>query len=146
VEGLYDDPIAISAKKFCACCVPVAAARPVAIPAAAPAIGPAANVTGIAAAVPAAPAAIVGATPSANVVPARLAILTIPFPHWSAVDWLVEQLPLIQQEGLRDIIEQAKEMEKNQIISTFKDAQVFKVMNDETRAEQYYNENFGGEK
>ena len=34
----------------------------------------------------------------------------------SAVEWLVEQLPLIQQEGLRDIIEQALEMEKEQII------------------------------
>ena len=32
----------------------------------------------------------------------------------TAVDWLVEQLPLIQQEGLRDIIEQAKELEKQQ--------------------------------
>jgi hypothetical protein len=32
----------------------------------------------------------------------------------TAVYWLVEQLPLIQQEGLRDIIEQAKELEKQQ--------------------------------
>jgi hypothetical protein len=34
----------------------------------------------------------------------------------TAVEWLEKQLPLIQQEGLRDIIEQAKEMEKQQII------------------------------
>ncbi len=33
----------------------------------------------------------------------------------TAVEWLVEQLPLIQQEGLRDIFEEAKEMEKEQI-------------------------------
>jgi hypothetical protein len=33
-------------------------------------------------------------------------------------------------------------IEKDQIINTFKDAQVFKVMNDERRAEQYYNETF----
>jgi hypothetical protein len=33
----------------------------------------------------------------------------------TAVDWLVEQLPLIQQEGLRDVIELAKEMEKEQM-------------------------------
>jgi hypothetical protein len=33
----------------------------------------------------------------------------------TAVDWLVEQLPLIQQEGLRDVIEQAKEIEKEQM-------------------------------
>lgn len=32
----------------------------------------------------------------------------------TAVEWLVEQLPLIQQEGLRFIIEQAKEMEEKQ--------------------------------
>jgi hypothetical protein len=34
-------------------------------------------------------------------------------------------------------------MEKEQIINTFKDAQLFKVMNYETRAEQYYNETYG---
>jgi hypothetical protein len=34
-------------------------------------------------------------------------------------------------------------IEKEQIINTFKDAQVFKVMNDETRAEQYYNQIYG---
>ena len=38
----------------------------------------------------------------------------------TAVEWLVEQLPLIQQEGLRDIIEQAKEMEKEQMQDLFK--------------------------
>ena len=32
----------------------------------------------------------------------------------TAVEWFIEQLPLIQQEGLRDIIEQAKEMDKEQ--------------------------------
>ena len=32
----------------------------------------------------------------------------------TAVEWLVEQLPLIQQEGLRYVIEEAKEMEINQ--------------------------------
>jgi hypothetical protein len=35
----------------------------------------------------------------------------------TAVEWLVEQLPLIQQEGLRDVIEEAKVMEKRQSIS-----------------------------
>jgi hypothetical protein len=37
----------------------------------------------------------------------------------TAVEWLVEQLPLIQQEGLIDIIEQAKEMERQQIIDAY---------------------------
>ena len=47
--------------------------------------------------------------------------------------------------GLRrlNLLNQAKAMEKEQIINTFKDAQVFKVMNDETRAEQYYNQLYG---
>lgn len=36
----------------------------------------------------------------------------------SSVEWLVEQLPLIQQEGLRDILEQAKAMHKEEIKSS----------------------------
>jgi hypothetical protein len=32
----------------------------------------------------------------------------------TAVEWLVEQLPLIQQEGLRYVIEEAKEMERKE--------------------------------
>jgi hypothetical protein len=35
----------------------------------------------------------------------------------TAVEWLAEQLPLIQQEGLRDVIEEAKVMERRQSIS-----------------------------
>jgi glycerol-3-phosphate dehydrogenase len=38
----------------------------------------------------------------------------------TAVEWLVEQLPQIQQQGLRDIWEQAKEMEKQQIIEAYR--------------------------
>ena len=34
----------------------------------------------------------------------------------TAVEFLLEQLPVIQQEGLRDILEQAKEIEKVQMI------------------------------
>jgi hypothetical protein len=37
----------------------------------------------------------------------------------TAVEWLIEKLPLIQQEGLRDEIEQAKEMDKEQKIDAF---------------------------
>jgi hypothetical protein len=61
----------------------------------------------------------------------------------TAVEWLVEQLPLIQQEGLRDIWEEAKEIEKQEIIETFKYAQVLHTMNDQMRGEQYYNETYG---
>jgi ribosomal protein S7 len=65
----------------------------------------------------------------------------------TAVEWLVENLIKLgylhsknygQSKIVKKVIEQAKEMEKEQIINTFKDAQVFKAMNDETRAEQYY--------
>jgi hypothetical protein len=65
----------------------------------------------------------------------------------TAVEYLVENLIKLgylhsknygQSNNVKKVIEQAKEMEKNQIINTFKDAQVFKAMNDETRAEQYY--------
>jgi hypothetical protein len=69
----------------------------------------------------------------------------------TAVDYLVENLIKLgylhsknygQSKIVKKVIQQAKAMEKEQIINTFKDAQVFKVMNDETRAEQYYNETY----
>jgi len=61
----------------------------------------------------------------------------------TAVEWLVEKLPLIQQEGLRDEIEQAKEMEKEQKIDAFdtgrrKGDWIFD-------GEKYYNETFKNE-
>jgi hypothetical protein len=64
----------------------------------------------------------------------------------TAVEWLVEQLSpsiSLQQKHIDRYKILAIEMEKNQIINTFKDAQVFKFMNDETRAEQYYNQLYG---
>ena len=69
----------------------------------------------------------------------------------TAVEYLIENLIKLgylhsknygQSNNVKKVIEQAKEMEKNQIINTFKDAQVFKVMNNEIRAEQYYNETY----
>ena len=64
----------------------------------------------------------------------------------TAVDWLVEQLyPSIalQSKYIEELKQRAKQKEKEQIINTFKDAQVFKIMNDETRAEQYYHKTYG---
>jgi hypothetical protein len=57
----------------------------------------------------------------------------------TAVKWLVEQLPLIQQEGLRDEIKQAKEMEKEQHEMTFNEA-----LNEHSSLsfEKYYEETF----
>ena len=58
----------------------------------------------------------------------------------TAVEWLVEQLPLIQQEGLRDEIKEAKEMEKEQIKDAFDEGNpngfIIKC------GEQYYNETY----
>ncbi len=62
----------------------------------------------------------------------------------SAVEWLLENIHIIPKFKLsvQDTIDKAKEMEKEQIINTFKDAQVLHAMNDQMRAEQYYNETF----
>lgn len=69
----------------------------------------------------------------------------------TAINWLIETLESdieVDESNMvtikiheHDYIKSkqvALDMEKEQIINTFKDAQVFKVMNDETRAEQYY--------
>jgi hypothetical protein len=69
-----------------------------------------------------------------------------PMKQVTAAEWLIEQLSpsiSLQQKHIDRYKILAIEMEKNQIINTFKDAQVFKVMNDETRAEQYYNQLYG---
>jgi hypothetical protein len=59
----------------------------------------------------------------------------------TAVEWLVEQLPLIQQEGLRDIFEQAKQIEKKQIIKA-----IDYCRDKYIDSENYYNETYGGNK
>ena len=57
----------------------------------------------------------------------------------TAVEWLINQLiPKDQHEGIIDIIEEAKEMEKQQIIKTRQDIYVTGNLS----AEQYYNETF----
>lgn len=58
----------------------------------------------------------------------------------TALEWFVEQLPLIQQEGLRDIIEQAKAMEKEQINQACYDGYYSEELFD-TRV--YYNKTYG---
>jgi hypothetical protein len=66
----------------------------------------------------------------------------------TAVEWLVEQLPQIQQQGLRDIWEQALELEKQQIIDAYQngniDGQIFALTRNIhiENGEQYYNEKF----
>ena len=64
----------------------------------------------------------------------------------TAVDWLSEKVlhrewELLTQEKKRKILEQAKEMEKEQIQDAYK-ADTYPIGDDE--AEQYYNETYGG--
>jgi len=61
----------------------------------------------------------------------------------TAVEWFVEQLPPIQQEGLRDIIQQAKEMEKEQIINA---VDGFPLANRNLDGIEYYEQTYGGNK
>lgn len=67
----------------------------------------------------------------------------------TAVDWLIKQLiPKDQHEGIMDIIEEAKEMEKEQIIQAYQKGvtdeygDTLDFTNDED-GEQYYTENYG---
>ena len=61
----------------------------------------------------------------------------------TAVDYLVEQFARYYSiHQLDEEIEQAKAMEKEQIINTFKQAQVLMVMDSTKRAEQYYNKTY----
>jgi hypothetical protein len=58
----------------------------------------------------------------------------------TAVEWLVKKLNL---EGYDYTVEQAKEMEKEQIIDAYKFGNLSDVY---FKPEQYYNETFGGNK
>jgi len=62
----------------------------------------------------------------------------------TAVEWLVEQLPLIQQEGLRFIIEEAKEMEKEQHLKTWTEG-MFCETGDKQAFIDYYKKTFKSE-
>jgi hypothetical protein len=64
----------------------------------------------------------------------------------TAVEWLVEQLPLIQQEGLRYVIEQAKEIEKEQIIQAYETAMETDIYNEPLKiGKDYYEQTFKSE-
>lgn len=64
----------------------------------------------------------------------------------TAVEWFAEQLiPEDQHEGIIDIIEQAKEMEKDQIMKAVYDGMGTNFDPNMGRAEQYYNETFKSE-
>ena len=63
----------------------------------------------------------------------------------TAVEWLIEKLPLIQQEGLRDEIEQAKEMEMQQIMDAVKLGNTYNGWALKHEFKKYYNETFKNE-
>ncbi len=58
----------------------------------------------------------------------------------TAVEWLIEQCPRIETIVAYNILEQAKEMEKEQIIDACKQCSY-----SYEEAEQYYNETFKSE-
>ena len=59
----------------------------------------------------------------------------------TAVEWLIEKLKIFATEEEMNIIEQAKEMEKEQIKNTFNNG----YLNHSRNSEQYYNETFKSE-
>jgi hypothetical protein len=67
----------------------------------------------------------------------------------TAVEWLIENSHIIPKNELnkRELIKQAKEMEKEQIINTYRDGRSDQQSEKPSRfynrmAEQYYNETF----
>jgi hypothetical protein len=70
----------------------------------------------------------------------------------TAVEWLIENSHIIPKNELnkRELIKQAKEMEKQQIINTYRDGRSDQQSEKTSRfynrmAEQYYNETFKSE-
>ena len=67
----------------------------------------------------------------------------------TAVEWLIEQLiPKDQHEGIMDIIEEAKEIEKEQIIKARATARRLGALGGAhylSEADEYYNETFKSE-
>jgi hypothetical protein len=67
----------------------------------------------------------------------------------TAVEWLVEQL---KERGYAGefpphiLFEQAKAMEKEQMIDAFEDSRILSITNNCNSGEQYYNEQYGGNK
>jgi HEPN domain-containing protein len=60
----------------------------------------------------------------------------------TAVKWLLEQVPRIEKIASFDILEQAKAMEKEQIISVYWDAYNEGKYSTDKTAEEYYKETF----
>jgi hypothetical protein len=68
----------------------------------------------------------------------------------TAVEWLAEQVKSVKWKfaDISDreaIIDQAKEMEKEQILNAFENGEVCTLFKNEDTSEQYYNKNFKSE-
>ena len=63
----------------------------------------------------------------------------------TAVEWLEKQLDSTQLYWVKDYIDQAKEMEKKQIIKAYCTGNDDVIDNPDREAEQYYNETFKSE-
>jgi hypothetical protein len=69
----------------------------------------------------------------------------------TAVEWIVEQLTpsiSLQQKHIDNLKNEAKEMEKQQIIDAYKEGCFDNILDEKTdtvRAEQYYNQTFKSE-
>lgn len=69
----------------------------------------------------------------------------------TAMQYLIEEIKsdsLVQSkstEEWNEVFRIAKEMEREQIISTFRDAQIFEVKEYPMTDVQYYNETYGGQ-
>ena len=61
----------------------------------------------------------------------------------TAVDWLIENIYYLHSTKWNDIIEQAKAMEKEQILQALNDGKAMIISPTSNKSlEQYYNENF----
>ena len=64
----------------------------------------------------------------------------------TAIEWLVEELPILKIQLLEKVVAKAKEMEKEQIIEAYWNGTIDLEKNEALKiAEQYYNETFKSE-
>ena len=70
----------------------------------------------------------------------------------TSIEWVLQYLNNVKPnefcsiEKIKEVLEQAKEMEKEQIIDTFQDSRILSITNNCSSGEQYYNETYGGNK
>lgn len=60
----------------------------------------------------------------------------------TALQWLLEQWPILESHLPSSIIDEALQMERQQIVDAYTANSVIRIR---TKAEQYYNETYGGQ-